>query len=63
MRKAGNRVKLLSYILVYWEGSQEASIFCDFSKAFDYVNRNTLIRKLHHYVIRGRASDTFYYYL
>ena len=30
-------------------------MFCDFSKSFNVVQHSTLVMKLHHYVIRGRA--------
>jgi hypothetical protein len=40
-----------------------SSIFCDLHKAFECVNYDTLLSKLKHYGIKGRANDVIKSYL
>lgn len=57
-------VELLKNIYTAWENSQDAlGVFCDLSKAFDCVNHDTLVRKLHHYGVRSKASELLTSYL
>ncbi|CAH2252093.1 jg13882 [Pararge aegeria aegeria] len=57
-------VELIQNIFVAWEESRDAlGVFCDLSKAFDCVQHETLVRKLHHYGIQGVALDLMSNYL
>lgn len=45
------------------DGERAAAVFCDFSKAFDCVNHEILLRKMRHYGVGGRELSWFESYL
>ena len=45
------------------KGLSSCAIFLDLAKAFDSVSHKILLRKMHHYGIRGKALDLFKSYL
>ncbi|GBP21545.1 Probable RNA-directed DNA polymerase from transposon BS [Eumeta japonica] len=60
----GAGVELIQQIFGDWEDSRDAiGVFCDLSKAFDCVHHDTLIRKVHHYGVRGRSLGLLESYL
>ena len=55
---------LMEEIAKYLEnGEYVIGVFLDFSKAFDTVDHDILLRKLHHYGIRGNTVRWFESYL
>jgi hypothetical protein len=40
-----------------------AGVFCDLAKAFDCINREILLTKLHFYSIQGSAANWFIPYV
>ena len=45
------------------KGSLAIGVFVDFQKAFDTVNHEILLKKMHHYGVRGITNDWFRSYL
>ena len=45
------------------EGLSSCAVFLDLAKAFDSVSHKILLRKMHHYGIRGKALELFKSYL
>jgi ribonuclease P/MRP protein subunit RPP40 len=57
-------LKLLDNIIDSLDkGDYSATIFLDFSKAFDTVKHQILLQKMYHYGIRGIANSIFESYL
>jgi hypothetical protein len=57
-------LKLLDNIIdALDKGNYAATIFLDFSKAFDMVNHEILLQKLNHYRVRGLANKWIESYL
>ena len=57
-------LNLLNYLYRHLESNHNViSVYLDFKKAFDCVDHDILLQKLHHYGIRGIANDFFKSYL